>query len=217
MKKQTQVYHFLNSLSINLLGKFKYHYPWLIIAAIAYLFLFPFSGLVAVTPTPQNRVKTIVRETKINYTKYPKILVFMGDKNNRGKGKLIAVNAKEGKIDGAWNALSGVGGEENQPMRGPIPSQTRVNVTRYIVIVDVRPLTLSNPGIAGKFYKINPHLVSVGGVTRGDFGIHADRNVPGTAGCIGIESESEWISFKVLMSDYGQAGLKTIPLLVSYR
>nr|MDJ0601794.1 hypothetical protein [Crocosphaera sp.] len=69
-------------------------------------------------------------------------------------------------------------------------SMVRVNTTRYMV--DVRPLTLSNPGIEGKFYKINPHLVDVGGVTRGDFGIHADRNVPGTAGCIGIESESDW-------------------------
>lgn len=182
---------------------------------IAYLFLFPFSSLVAVTNEPQTRVKTIVKETKINYTKYPKILVFVADKNNRGKGKLVAVNAKEAKIDGAWKALSGVGGRENERMLGPIPSMDRVNVIRYLV--DVRPLTLSNPGIAGKFYKINPHLVSVGGRTRGDFGIHADRNVPGTAGCIGIESESDWQAFKALMSDYDQAGLKTIPLLVSYR
>ncbi len=139
----------------------------------------------------------------------------MGDKSNRGKGKLIAVNTKEGKIDGAWDALSGVGGEENQRMRGPIPSQKLVDETHYKVVIS--PLTLSNPGIAGKFYKINPHMVSVGNTTRGDFGIHADRNVPGTAGCIGIESESEWISFKALMSDYDRAGLTTIPLLVSYR
>ncbi len=215
MKKRTTVYHYLNSLSINLFGNFKQHYPWLLVVAIAYLFLFPFSSLVAVTPKPETRVKTIVQQTKINYTKYPKILVFMADKGNRGKGKLIAVNTKEGKIDGAWNALSGVGGEENQPMRGPIPSQGVVNTTQYQVVIS--PLTLSNPGIAGKFYKINPHLVSVGDVTRGDFGIHADRNVPGTAGCIGIESESDWISFKALMTDYDGAGLKTIPLLVSYR
>lgn len=213
--KQTKAYHFLKSLSTNLLGNFRYYYSWLLIVGIAYLFLFPFSSLVAVTNEPQTRVKTIVKETKINYTKYPKILVFVADKNNRGKGKLVAVNAKEAKIDGAWKALSGVGGRENERMLGPIPSMDRVNVIRYLV--DVRPLTLSNPGIAGKFYKINPHLVSVGGRTRGDFGIHADRNVPGTAGCIGIESESDWQAFKALMSDYDQAGLKTIPLLVSYR
>ncbi|MGK7961471.1 MAG: hypothetical protein AB4044_13175, partial [Crocosphaera sp.] len=73
------------------------------------------------------------------------------------------------------------------------------------------------PGIAGKFYKINPHLISINGKTRGDFGIHADRNVPGTAGCIGIPDGPEWTSFKKLMSDYNEAGLTQIPLLVSYR
>ncbi|MDJ0599754.1 MAG: hypothetical protein QNJ37_13040 [Crocosphaera sp.] len=48
-------------------------------------------------------------------------------------------------------------------------------------------------------------------------GIHADRNVPGTAGCIGIESEEDWEAFKAIMDDYQRAGLKAIPLLVSYR
>ncbi len=57
----------------------------------------------------------------------------------------------------------------------------------------------------------------MGGVTRGDLGIHADRNVPGTAGCIGIESEEDWEAFKAIMDDYQRAGLKAIPLLVSYR
>ncbi len=66
-------------------------------------------------------------------------------------------------------------------------------------------------------YKINPHLIQVDGVTRGDFGIHADRNVPGTAGCIGIESERDWEDFKGIMDDYHHAGLTSIPLLVSYR
>ncbi|CCQ63289.1 hypothetical protein [Crocosphaera watsonii] len=100
-------------------------------------------------------------------------------------------------------------------MLGPIPSQRKIYQPHYMV--NVIPLTLSNPGIAGKFYKINPHMVNIGGKTRGDFGIHADRNVPGTAGCIGIESEKEWVEFKALMLDYQRAGLRQIPLLFSYR
>ncbi|MDJ0660552.1 MAG: hypothetical protein QNJ42_13850 [Crocosphaera sp.] len=215
MKRQTKDTQFHKSLSHRILTNFQRYYPWLLVVAIAYLFLFPSSLLVAVSSEPETRVKTIVKETKINSIKYPKILVFVADKSNRGKGKLIAVNTKEGKIDGAWNALSGVGGEENQPMRGPIPSNHRIRIERFLV--QVNPLILSNPGIDGKFYKINPHLVKVDGVTRGDFGIHADRNVPGTAGCIGIESERDWEDFKAIMDDYHDAGLTSIPLLVSYR
>ncbi len=214
-KRQTKGLQFLKSLYHLILGSFQKYYPWLLVAAIAYLFLFPSSLLVAISSKPETRVKTIVKETKVNYSKYPKILVFIADKSNRGRGKLIAVNTKKGKIDGAWKALSGVGGKENQRMVGPIPSQPSVSVTRYMV--NVQPLTLSNPGIAGKFYKINPHLISINGKTRGDFGIHADRNVPGTAGCIGISDGPEWTSFKKLMSDYNEAGLTQIPLLVSYR
>jgi hypothetical protein len=100
-------------------------------------------------------------------------------------------------------------------MQGPIPSQKKVETTRYMV--DSDPLILSNPGIAGKFYKINPHLVKVKGTTRGDFGIHFDANVPGTAGCIGIEDPQQWAGFQKLMKHYSQSGLTQIPLLVAYR
>ena len=213
--RRTKVTQSQKSLYHRIIDNFKRYYPWLLVVAIAYLFLFPSSLLVADSPKRETRVKTIVKETKINYIKYPKILVFVADKSNRGKGKFVAVNAKKGEIDGAWNALSGMGGREDQRMFGPIPSQPAVNVTRYMV--NVRPLTLSNPGIAGKFYKINPHLITVNGKTRGDFGIHADRNVPGTAGCIGIPDGTQWTGFKKLMSEYQQAGLTQIPLLVSYR
>ena len=68
------------------------YYPWLIIVAIAYLFFLQSSLLFANPSIPQTVVKTIVQEKKISYTKYPKILVFVGDKDNRGKGQLIAVN-----------------------------------------------------------------------------------------------------------------------------
>ncbi|MGB5768951.1 MAG: hypothetical protein WBM32_03640 [Crocosphaera sp.] len=179
------------------------------------MFLFPYSLVVPNNDNIKPVVKTVVKETKINYSQYPKILVFIANKNQRGKGILLAVNSKESKIEGIFKALSGVGGREDQPMRGPLPSQKNVQTTRYMV--DSDPLILSNPGIAGKFYKINPHLVKVKGTTRGDFGIHFDANVPGTAGCIGIEDPQQWAAFKELMKHYSQSGLTQIPLLVAYR
>ncbi|MGK7942347.1 MAG: hypothetical protein AB4062_19745 [Crocosphaera sp.] len=215
MKRQAKVILYLKSLSVLTLAKFNAYYPWLVITAITFLFLLSSPLLITNNSRAKITVKTIIRERKISSTKYPKILVFIGDKNNRGKGKLIAVNTKEAGIDGAFGALSGVGGNETQIMRGPIPSNEAINRIHYWV--DTKPLILSNPGIAGNFYKINPHFINVDGVTRGDFGIHADRNFPGTAGCIGIESEKEWQIFKDLMKDYQHAGLTRIPLIVSYR
>ncbi|MDJ0581757.1 hypothetical protein [Crocosphaera sp.] len=215
MKNKTKSTYCLKSLCQNVVGSFSEYYLLLFVAAIASSIFFLFSLFDTVSSIPDIRVETIVKEVKVNYSKYPKILVFVGDKGNRGKGKLVAVNTKEGSLDGAWDAISGVGGREDQRMSGPIPSQPTVNVIHYTV--HTSPLTLSNPGIAGKFYKINPHLITIRGQTRGDFGIHADRNVPGTAGCVGIESEVDWQAFKALMADYKESGLKEVPLLVSYR
>ena len=93
-------------------------------SAIASLMFFSSSLLNTVSSKPEPRVETIVKETKVDYSKYPKILVFMADKSNRGKGKLMAVNTKEAKIDGTWDSVSGIGGKENQPGRGPTPSNT---------------------------------------------------------------------------------------------
>ena len=215
MKKETKITYYLKSLYQNVVSSFSQYYLWLFVAAIASSLFFLFSLFDTVNSIPDIRVETIVKEVKVEYSKYPKILVFVADKNHRGKGKLVAVNTKESRIDGAWNAVSGVGGREDQRMRGPIPSQPTVSVIHYTV--HTSPLTLPNPGIAGKFYKINPHLITIRGKTRGDFGIHADRNVPGTAGCIGIQSEADWEAFKSLMADYKQSGLQSVPLLVSYR
>ncbi len=139
----------------------------------------------------------------------------MADRNNKGKGKLIAVNTKEAKIDGVWNSVSGIGGKEDQPRRGSIPSNVKVHFDHYTVTV--KPLVLPNPGIQGNFYQILPFSFRVNGTTRGDFGIHADRNAPGTLGCIGIQDGPQWESFKQLMSDYEKAGLTKVPLLVAHR
>ncbi len=141
--------------------------------------------------------------------------MFSANKSNKGKGKLIAIDTRSASIDGAWNAVSGIGGEEDQPRRGPTPSNTNVNFDHYILTV--RPLYLSQKGIEGNFYQYLPFAFRVNGVTRENFGIHADRSVFGTAGCIGIQDGKQWESFKILMSEYQKGGLHKIPLLVANR
>ncbi|WP_227873599.1 hypothetical protein [Aphanothece sacrum] len=141
-------------------------------------------------------------------------MVFIADKNNKGKGKLISLDTKNGLIDAEFKAVSGVGGNEGQSSAGPIPSVVRVDLKHYSV--NTKPLYLSIKGIEGNFYKINPHLVKVDGNTRGDFGIHFDANVPGTAGCLGIVDSANWQQFQRLMTTYQRAGLRTIPLIVAY-
>ncbi|WP_227873402.1 hypothetical protein [Aphanothece sacrum] len=58
--------------------------------------------------------------------------------------------------------------------------------------------------------------MSIEGNTRGDFGIHFDANIPGTAGCLGIVDNANWQQFQRLMATYQRAGLRTIPLIVAY-
>ncbi|MGK7955236.1 MAG: hypothetical protein AB4063_08245 [Crocosphaera sp.] len=55
----------------------------------------------------------------------------------------------------------------------------------------------------------------IGGVKYGDFAIYPNQNVPGTLGDIKLETDNEWLSFQELMQEYDDAGLITIPLLIS--
>lgn len=99
--------------------------------------------------------------------------------------------------------------------RGAIPPNLDISHKKYSVLTN--PISLPNvPGVNGNFYKINPHTVQINGVTRGDFGIHFDANVPGSAGCVVIRNRSAWDDFESRMKKYLQAGIKELPLLVSY-
>ncbi|GET43002.1 hypothetical protein [Microseira wollei] len=71
-------------------------------------------------------------------------------------------------------------------------------------------------GIEGMFYPIKP-FVQVNGIQRGDFGIHADANVPGSAGCIVLPPKGNgWKVFPERMTEIAAAGLFRIPLPVVY-
>lgn len=182
---------------LNLLTFNPYRLHLSLLAVIVLFFLLPFPPA-----KTQPSIRYLTKEKAIykTYSKYPKVLIFVADLNNRGKGKLLSLDTKTAQIDGEFKAVSGVGGIESQSGRGPIPSVNRVNLSHYSV--NVKPLYLSLKGIEGNFYKINPHLVKVNGNTRGDFGVHFDANVPGTAGCLGIPNPKDWLQFQKLMSTY---------------
>lgn len=71
-------------------------------------------------------------------------------------------------------------------------------------------------GVEGSFYAIAPFAVKVGQVARGDFGIHYDANVPGSAGCCVLRSQSHWDLFRQWVEDIRAKGIQQIPMLVSY-
>ncbi|WP_338442280.1 hypothetical protein VZG28_04745 [Synechococcus elongatus IITB4] len=89
---------------------------------------------------------------------------------------------------------------------GPIPPFAGITI-------ELTPIYLPQKGIEGNFYPIKPFSFSNG---RGDFGVHFDANVPGTAGCIGILSAVDWGRTERVFKQLLEQGHKVIPLTVSY-
>ncbi|MEX0272307.1 hypothetical protein AB3R30_24640 [Leptolyngbyaceae cyanobacterium UHCC 1019] len=99
--------------------------------------------------------------------------------------------------------------------RGPIPACKAVGLNSYFVRTTpfFRPDTI---GIEGNFYYIEPDPVKIRDFQRGEFGIHFDASVPGSAGCIVFSARSDWRNFEDFMSDYRQKGFSQISLVVEY-
>ena len=135
-------------------------------------------------------------------------------------GRLLAYDNNKSKVDQQYIATSGSRGNQSWNSlddrgRGVIPRTDQVNLDHYTV--QTKPLYLPQKGIEGNFYKIDPHLVDIWGQTRGDFGIHFDANVPGSAGCVVIINPKAWDAFQQMMKHYLEAGLKEVPLVVEYQ
>ncbi len=155
--------------------------------------------------------------------KSSKSFLFFMDLARQGalvEGRLIAYDNVKSKVDQQYIATSGC--QNNQRWdsqddrgRGPIPRCDQVNLDHYTV--QTTPIYLPQRGIEGNFFKIDPHLVNIWGKTRGDFGIHFDANVPGSAGCVVIRNKSAWDAFQEMMGHYRNAGLKSVPLIVEYQ
>jgi hypothetical protein len=136
------------------------------------------------------------------------------------EGRLLAINTEQASLDNQFIATSGVPGSQSwdaqfEPGRGLIPRQDLSAIAHYQVQTNPIPLPTTK-GVEGNFYKIDPHWVRVGKVQRGDFGIHFDANVPGSAGCIVIRNRPAWVEFEALIKGYRGSGLNSVPLLVSY-
>lgn len=99
--------------------------------------------------------------------------------------------------------------------KGPIPANVRK--TDELYLVSTTPMRMVDPGHASsKFYAISPRIMQMGNITRGDFGIHHDLNAPGTAGCLGISDNMQWINFVEAMERLRENHLHDLPLRVAY-
>ena len=132
-------------------------------------------------------------------------------------GKLICFeNAKST----AYAATSGCPrfqyqGAEQLRGRGQLPQPKDAGLINYYVLTS--PIYMpSVRGVEGNFYVVLPKWVKTKEGQRGDFGIHADHNVPGSAGCCVITMESHWKMFEQYMKARAMQGIKELPLAIAY-
>jgi hypothetical protein len=123
---------------------------------------------------------------------------------------------RNGELFNEYRATSSVAGKQAngawKKRGGLIPPSTEI-AKEYLV--DVKPIYMPKvKGVEGNFYVISPYSVPTeGGVTRGDFGIHFDANVPGSLGCVVLRTRRGWEAFQ---RDIAATGLKQVPLVVEY-
>lgn len=117
-------------------------------------------------------------------------------------------------------ATSGCIGNQHQRAwlkkgKGPLPPSTAISPKKYWV--STQRLWLPHvKGVEGSFYAIAPFTVTVGGVSRGDFGVHFDANQPGSAGCCVLKLQEHWDLFRQGMEGVRALGHQQVPLFVRY-
>jgi hypothetical protein len=136
------------------------------------------------------------------------------------EGRLLLVDKDTDQITERYRATSGIPNNQTYSHisakgRGPIPPQYEIRIHQYQVMTT--PIYLPQVrGIEGNFFKINPHTVQIGEIERGDFGIHADKNVPGSAGCVVLTSDGGWVDFQAQMKKLVALDVNQVPLFISY-
>jgi hypothetical protein len=136
------------------------------------------------------------------------------------EGRLLLINKDNDQIIERYRATSGCPSNQtylhiSAKGRGPIPPQYETKIQQYQVMTT--PIFMpETKGVQGNFFKINPYTVQVGEIERGDFGVHADKNVPGSAGCVVLTSDAGWTDFQVQMRKLAAIGINQAPLLISY-
>lgn len=136
------------------------------------------------------------------------------------EGRLLLLDSEAPRVANTYIATSGLPNNQRFDClsfigKGPIPANNVIGVDCYIV--STAPIYMPQvKGVKGNFYKINPHMVTVNGVQRGDFGVHFDANTPGSAGCVVLLTNVGWQAFEKDMKNLLTSGVNEIPLLVSY-
>jgi hypothetical protein len=111
-------------------------------------------------------------------------------------GRLLLLDSELIGIANTYIATSGLPNNQRFDCleslgKGPIPANNVIGVDCYSV--STTPIYMPGVrGVEGNFYKINPHMVTVNGVQRGDFGIHFDANAPGSSGCVVLRTAVGW-------------------------
>lgn len=101
-------------------------------------------------------------------------------------------------------------GDQWERAKGPIPQGFDYKIPTTPDWSDTR-------GIEGNFFHITPDPVaSPTGLTRSEFGIHFDANVPGSAWCIVLCRQLGWERFCDRMRAIAKSGIDYIPLKVAY-
>ncbi len=125
----------------------------------------------------------------------------LDDTAQLNRGRLALIDFERGII-GRWVATSGLGayqgvGDWNHAGGGVIPATYELKTQIPWYRVAIEPVDLRHvKGVEGNGYPITPtNFVTDGGTERGDVLIHADKNVPGTLGCIGVAA-SEFADFE---------------------
>ncbi len=135
-------------------------------------------------------------------------------------GRLLMFDLKSYRICDNYIATSGLAKYQqieylSQPQKGCIPPNDLIGIDYYSVVT--KPLNRKNvKGIEGNFYQIFPEEVRLSGNVRGDFGIHFDANVPGSAGCIVIKNEEAWKILDSQLQIFNNNGILELPLIVQY-
>ena len=172
--------------------------------------------------TPSNQPSNSEKKTMIHY-----FLDFVMGLDNDGRledGRLILRHISEsgGCTREIWIATSSVANkqkpEDFHQKGGPIPPEYRVPaIKNKSWEVETTPTPMPNvKGVEGNFYKILPFLVKTDeNGERGDFGVHRDANVPGSAGCV-VMSAERFSLFEKEMKRLRDLGYMKLPLFISY-
>jgi hypothetical protein len=137
-----------------------------------------------------------------------------------GKLELIACESNACELVDRYDTTSGLPGWQapvdiSARAKGPIPNPEAVKRKSYFVAT--RPIDSRGvKGIEGNFYPIIPETVQLPSKTRGSFGVHADKNVPGTAGCLGVTKDSDWKRIQEQFAKIAKLSIDKISLVITY-